>query len=281
MKKIFLTVFAAGLLCAYSASGQVGDTTSTDNNLRQPVEAGDTIGTPDQSNRMHGQPGSFDNNSQDTTTTSGQGGSQGETQSQPPVSGESEDMDNAGEGTRNMNSSDTSGLNGSSTETMGTNQGSSSQGTSNMNRSDNDTTRTNSTGTSTGSTRNMNSTDTTGVQGSAAGSSDMSGNTSSDSSGNVNRGTGSSSMNQSGSGMDTTATGGSRSASNYGPEVEVVEGKEGPDNQVVYRINGEFFYVDRQEKQMVKIKEDELKDADDPAIIHRAGETGSAGKRKR
>jgi dGTP triphosphohydrolase len=54
----------------------------------------------------------------------------------------------------------------------------------------------------------------------------------------------------------------------YGPVVEVVSGKEGPNHEVVYKVNDEMFYVDRQQKQLVKAEESNLKDAKNEAIIH-------------
>src|SRR5688572_19508238 len=53
-------------------------------------------------------------------------------------------------------------------------------------------------------------------------------------------------------------------------EIEVLEDKEGPDNQVIYKYQGEFYYVDREQKQLVKIEESQLKDAEDKAIEHNA-----------
>ena len=51
-------------------------------------------------------------------------------------------------------------------------------------------------------------------------------------------------------------------------EIEVLEDKEGPDNQVIYKYQGEFYYVDREQKQLVKIEESQLKDAEHKAIEH-------------
>ena len=50
-------------------------------------------------------------------------------------------------------------------------------------------------------------------------------------------------------------------------EIEVLEDKEGPDNQVIYKYQGEFYYVDREQKQLVKIDESQLKDAEHKAIV--------------
>lgn len=50
-------------------------------------------------------------------------------------------------------------------------------------------------------------------------------------------------------------------------EVEVVESKEGPNSEVVYRFQGDLFYVDREEKKLVKADESELKDATHKTIV--------------
>jgi len=57
-------------------------------------------------------------------------------------------------------------------------------------------------------------------------------------------------------------------------DIEVLEDKEGPDNQVIYKYQGEFYYVDREQKQLVKIEESQLKDAEDKAIEHNATMSG-------
>ena len=58
-------------------------------------------------------------------------------------------------------------------------------------------------------------------------------------------------------------------------EIEVLEDKEGPDNQVIYKYQGEFYYVDREQKQLVKIEESQLKDAEHKAIEHNATMSGN------
>ena len=58
-------------------------------------------------------------------------------------------------------------------------------------------------------------------------------------------------------------------------DIEVLEDKEGPDNQVIYKYQGEFYYVDREQKQLVKIEESQLKDAEDKAIEHNATMSGN------
>ena len=50
--------------------------------------------------------------------------------------------------------------------------------------------------------------------------------------------------------------------------IEVLEDKEGPDHQVIYKYQGGFYYVDREQQQLVKIEESQLKDAEHKAIEH-------------
>ena len=57
-------------------------------------------------------------------------------------------------------------------------------------------------------------------------------------------------------------------------EVEVLEDKEGPDNQVIYKYQGAFYYVDREQQQLVKIEESQLKDAEHKAIEHNTTTSG-------
>ena len=65
---------------------------------------------------------------------------------------------------------------------------------------------------------------------------------------------------------DTENTMGSASAP-VQHEIEVLEEKEGPNNQVVYKYQGGLYYVDREQKQLVKIDESQLKDAEHKAVI--------------
>jgi hypothetical protein len=51
------------------------------------------------------------------------------------------------------------------------------------------------------------------------------------------------------------------------PELEVVEDKEGPNNEVVYKYQDEYFYVDREKKEVVKVKASDLEDADHKVIV--------------
>lgn len=61
-------------------------------------------------------------------------------------------------------------------------------------------------------------------------------------------------------------------------EVEVVEGKEGPNNEVVYKFNGEMWYVDRESKEMVKADESKLKDSKHKVMVHEGSTTNAKGK---
>jgi hypothetical protein len=49
--------------------------------------------------------------------------------------------------------------------------------------------------------------------------------------------------------------------------VEVVDSKEGPNNEVVYKYQGELYYVDRKEQKLVKAEESQLKDAKNKAVV--------------
>jgi hypothetical protein len=50
-------------------------------------------------------------------------------------------------------------------------------------------------------------------------------------------------------------------------EIEVLEDKEGPNNEVVYKYQGGLYYVDRDQKQLVKIEESQLQNAEHEAIV--------------
>ena len=62
--------------------------------------------------------------------------------------------------------------------------------------------------------------------------------------------------------QDSENTSGASEATASNEPVEVVDGKEGPNNEVVYEYKGEMFYVDRDKKQIVKVKRSDLKDSD-------------------
>jgi len=55
-------------------------------------------------------------------------------------------------------------------------------------------------------------------------------------------------------------------------EIEVLEDKEGPNNQVVYKYQDGLYYVDREEKKLVKIEESQLKDAEHKAVVKNTNE---------
>lgn len=59
---------------------------------------------------------------------------------------------------------------------------------------------------------------------------------------------------------------------NQAPELEVVEDKEGPNSEVVYEYEGEYFYVDRDKKEVVKKEKSELEDARHDVIINEGAE---------
>jgi hypothetical protein len=51
-------------------------------------------------------------------------------------------------------------------------------------------------------------------------------------------------------------------------EVEVMDSKEGPNNEVIYKYQGELYMVDREQKKLVKVKESDLKDTNHDVMIH-------------
>ena len=59
----------------------------------------------------------------------------------------------------------------------------------------------------------------------------------------------------------------SNAGMNTAPELKVVEGKEGPNNEVVYEYQNDYFYVDREEKKLVKVEKSELQDANHEVIV--------------
>ena len=78
------------------------------------------------------------------------------------------------------------------------------------------------------------------------------------------------------SSVEDDKNGQAHSSVNTAPELEVVEGKEGPNNEVVYQYQGDFFYVDRENKKLVKAEESELEDANNEIIVKDAQEENSA-----
>jgi hypothetical protein len=63
--------------------------------------------------------------------------------------------------------------------------------------------------------------------------------------------------------------------------VEVVPDKEGPNNEVVYKFRDEMYYVDREKKEMVKVKGSELRDSRAQLTIHEGPVTKDTAKVKR
>ena len=63
-------------------------------------------------------------------------------------------------------------------------------------------------------------------------------------------------------------------------EVQVVEDKEGPNNEVVYEIDGDMFYVDREKKELVKVKKSDLKDSKHEIEIKEGTASGDDSKMK-
>jgi hypothetical protein len=61
-------------------------------------------------------------------------------------------------------------------------------------------------------------------------------------------------------------------------ELEIVEGKEGPNNEVVYKFKGEMWYVDRESKQMVKADESKLIDSKHDVMVHEGTTTSKTKK---
>ncbi len=61
-------------------------------------------------------------------------------------------------------------------------------------------------------------------------------------------------------------------------EVVVVEDKEGPNGEVVYKFNDMYYYVDRdKDKKLVKIDESELKDIKHKVIVKTGGKKSGKG----
>jgi hypothetical protein len=50
-------------------------------------------------------------------------------------------------------------------------------------------------------------------------------------------------------------------------QLEVLESKEGPNSEVVYKYQGGLFYIDREQKKMVKVEETDLKDSKSQVIV--------------
>jgi hypothetical protein len=63
--------------------------------------------------------------------------------------------------------------------------------------------------------------------------------------------------------------------------IEVVPDKEGPNNEVVYKFRDEMYYVDRDKKEMVKVKDSDLKESKAELMIHEGPVTKDVAKSKR
>lgn len=50
-------------------------------------------------------------------------------------------------------------------------------------------------------------------------------------------------------------------------DIEVVEDKEGPNHEVVYKYHGELYYVDRDRQELVKADESQLRDSEHKVIV--------------
>lgn len=84
--------------------------------------------------------------------------------------------------------------------------------------------------------------------------------------------TGSSSTNNNGNQM-------AMSSSKMDEPLEVVPDKEGPNNEVVYKFQGDMYYVDRGKQELVKAKESDLKDSKTELMIHEGQPTKDVAKR--
>jgi hypothetical protein len=68
----------------------------------------------------------------------------------------------------------------------------------------------------------------------------------------------------------------STTAVSFGPDVEVIADKEGPRNEVVYKVADKLYFVDREKEELVEVSESDLRDAQHPAVIHNSGEMQSS-----
>ena len=62
------------------------------------------------------------------------------------------------------------------------------------------------------------------------------------------------------------------------PDIEVVDDKEGPNNEIVYKFLGELYYVDREQKKFVKIDRKDLKDSKHEVVVHEGTATRESSK---
>lgn len=68
-------------------------------------------------------------------------------------------------------------------------------------------------------------------------------------------------------------------------DIEVVEDKEGPNHEVVYKYQGELYMVDREEQKLKKVESSELRDTEHEVMIHEGTATDNnqqgSGRRTR
>lgn len=67
-------------------------------------------------------------------------------------------------------------------------------------------------------------------------------------------------------------------------DIEVVEDKEGPNHEVVYKYQGDLYMVDREDKKLKKVEESELRDTNHEVTIHEGTATDNqqgSGRRTR
>ena len=57
-------------------------------------------------------------------------------------------------------------------------------------------------------------------------------------------------------------------------ELFLLTDKEGPNDEVVYKYQGEYFYVDREKQKLVKVDESALQETDDEAIVKDGNQSG-------
>ncbi len=78
--------------------------------------------------------------------------------------------------------------------------------------------------------------------------------------------------------QDSTGVNGPRMAN---APLEVVPDKEGPNNEVVYKFQGEMYYVDREKKELVKVSDSNLKDSKSELLIHEGPVTKDVSRKTR
>ena len=63
--------------------------------------------------------------------------------------------------------------------------------------------------------------------------------------------------------------------------LEVIPDKEGPNNEVVYKFQGEMYYVDREKKELVKVNDSDLKNSKSELMIHEGPVTKDVSRKTR